>query len=91
MKFTVTNGRLIQQHIEKSTLASKIPRWHLKLHGEWLQQIGVEKIYSLNNVYQSLASLILSGAPSCTLIFSLPEISHGLTNDGIPQVKIDLF
>jgi hypothetical protein len=36
-----------------------------------------------------LASLIASGAPSCTLIFLHPETCHGLTNDGIPQVNID--
>jgi hypothetical protein len=89
MKFTVVNGRLILQHIEKSTLASKIPCWCSELHGAWLQQIGDEKIHSLNNVHQSLASLIASGAPSCTLIFSHPEIRHGLTNDSIPQVNID--
>jgi hypothetical protein len=89
MKFTGVNGRLILQHIEKSTLASKIPRWRSELRGAWLRQKGDEKIHSLNNVHQSLASLIASGAPSCTLIFSHPEIHHGLTNDGIPQVNID--
>jgi hypothetical protein len=36
-----------------------------------------------------LASLIASGAPSCTLISSHPEKRHGLTNDGFPQVNID--
>ncbi len=44
---------------------------------------------SLQDVQQSLAALIASGAPFCTLIFSHPEIRHGLTNDGIPQVNID--
>ena len=86
MKFTVVNGQLILQHIEKSTLASKIPCWCSELCGAWLRQIGNEKIHSLNNVHQFL---ITSGAPCCTLIFSHPEIRHGLTNDGIPQVNID--
>ncbi len=45
----------------------------------------------LQDVQQSLAALIASGAPFCTLIFSHPEIHHGLTNDGIPQVNIDQF
>jgi hypothetical protein len=89
MTFMVVNGQLIQQHIKKSTLASKIPCWRSELHGAWLQQIGDEKIHSLNDVCQSFASIIASGAPSCTLIFSHPEIHHGLTNDGIPQVNID--
>ncbi len=81
--------RLILQHIEKSTLASKIPRWRSTLHGAWLRQVGDVTIRLLQDVQQSLATLIASGAPFCTLIFSHSEIHHGLTNDGIPQVNID--
>jgi hypothetical protein len=39
LKFTVENDRLILQHIEKSTLASRIPRWQSTLRGAWLQQV----------------------------------------------------
>ena len=31
----------------------------------------------------------MSGDKSCVLTFSHPEIQHGLSNDGIPQVNID--
>ncbi len=67
MKFTVVNGQLILQHIEKSTLASKIPCWHSELCGAWLWQIGNDKIHSLKVVHQSLASLIASSAPIAPL------------------------
>jgi hypothetical protein len=40
LKFTVENERLILKHIEKNTLASKIPRWRSTLHGAWLRQVG---------------------------------------------------
>jgi hypothetical protein len=36
LKFTVENERLILQHIEKSTLSSKILRWWSTLHGTLL-------------------------------------------------------
>ncbi len=88
-KFTVENDRLILQHIEKSTLASRIPHWWSTLRGTWLQQVGDVTICSLQDVQQSLATLIASGTPCCTLIFSHPEIHHGLTNNSIPQVSID--
>ena len=88
LKFTGENKRLILQHIEKSTLASKILRWRSTLHGVWLWKVGDVTIRLLQDVQQSLATLIASGAPFCTLIFSHPEIRHGLTNDGIPQVNI---
>ncbi len=77
------------QHIEKSTFASKIPCWRSTLRGARLRQVGDVTIRSLQDVQQSLAALIASGTPFCTLIFSHPEIHHGLTNDGIPKVNID--
>jgi hypothetical protein len=58
MKFMDENELLILQHIEQSTLASKIPSWHSELHGAWLQKIGDDKIHSLKDVHQSLISLI---------------------------------
>jgi hypothetical protein len=83
------NEWLILQHIEKSTLASKFPCWRSTLRGAWLWQVGDVTIRLLQDVQQSLVARIVSGAPFCTVIFSHPEIRHGLTNDGIPQVNID--
>ncbi len=80
---------MILQHIEKSTLASKIPCWRSTLRGAWLRQVVDVTIRLLQDVQQSLVALIASGTPFCTLIFSHPEIRHGLTNDGISQVNID--
>jgi hypothetical protein len=88
-KFTMENDQLILQHIEKSTLASRIPCWWSTLRGAWLQQVGDVTIRSLQDVQQSLATLITSGTLCFTLIFSHPEIPHGLTNNDIPQVNID--
>ena len=89
LKFQTINGRLILEHIEKSTIAAKIPRWRSRLKGAWLRQINNIIIHSLNDVHRAVATIDLSGDKSCILTFSHPEIQHGLSNDGIPQVNID--
>ena len=89
LKFRTINGRLILEHIEKSTIASKIPRWRSTLKGAWLRQINSTIINTLQDVHQAVAAIEMSGDKSCVLTFSHPEIQHGLSNDGIPQVNID--
>jgi hypothetical protein len=89
LKFRTINGRLILEHIEQSTIASKIPRWRSTLKGAWLQQINNTVINSLQDVHQAVATIGMSGDKSCILTFSHPEIQHGLSNDGIPQINID--
>ena len=86
LKFCTINGRLILEHIEKSTIASKIPRWRSTLKGAWLRQINSTIIHSLNDVQRTVAEIEMSGDKSCVLTFSHPEIQHGLSNDGIPHL-----
>ena len=50
LKFRTINGRLILEHIEKSTIASKITRWRSTLKGAWLRQINDMIIHSLDDV-----------------------------------------
>ena len=38
---------------------------------------------------KEFAQLDLAKTPLCILVFSHPDIAHGLTNDGIPQVNLD--
>ncbi|KAL9185818.1 hypothetical protein ACHAXT_003595 [Thalassiosira profunda] len=89
MRFDLINGRLILSHIEKSTVAAKIPRWRSRLRGAWLRKIGDVVVTTIDDVRTALAQLATANATSCWLTFSHPEIAHGLTNDGIPQVNVD--
>ncbi|KAL9178452.1 hypothetical protein ACHAXT_003782 [Thalassiosira profunda] len=89
MRFDLINGRLILSHIEKSTVAAKIPRWRSRLRGAWLRKIGDVVVTTIDDVRATLAQLATANATSCWLTFSHPEIAHGLTNDGIPQVNVD--
>jgi len=88
MRFRIVNGRLILDRIEKSTIAAKIPRWRSRLRNAWLRRIGDVEVSSVADVKKEMAKVLKSNAPSCWLTFSHPEIAHGLTNDGIPQINV---
>ena len=83
------NGRLILADIAKGTLAAKIPRWRSRLRGAWLREIGGSEVTTESDVRQTLATIRSDNRKSCWLTFSHPEIAHGLTNDGIPQINVD--
>ena len=89
MKFKLVNGRLILEHMEKSSPGNRIHRWRSRLRGAWLRQINDTVVASPSDVARALAALVARNEKSCTLVFSHPAINHGLTNSGIPQVNID--
>ena len=49
---------------------------------------GVD-VRSTADVSNALIDATRQGYSSCALLFAQPEIQHGLTNEGIPQVNID--
>jgi hypothetical protein len=89
MKFITVNRHLILQHIDKGTLAAHIPCWRSKLKGVWLREIDSHPITMLDNIHRYLNECSTLPLQSCILTFSRPEIPHGLSNNGIPQVNID--
>jgi hypothetical protein len=89
MQFITVNGCLILQHIDKGTLAARIPCWRSELKGAWLREINSHPITMLNDIHQYLNECSTLPSQSCILTFSHPEIPHGISNDGIPQVNID--
>lgn len=89
MRFKIINDRLILETIDKSTPCARIPRWRSRLKGAWLIKVGDVFIHSLADVHKAFEDLVVAKEESTTLLFSHPEIKHGLTNEGIPQVSID--
>ena len=83
------NGRLIVTDMAKSTPAHRIPRWRTRVRGAWLQRVGDKEILTLDNAVRAFADIKTAGTKSCLLTLSHPEIQHGLTNEGIPQVNVD--
>ncbi|KAL7526038.1 hypothetical protein ACHAXR_001283, partial [Thalassiosira sp. AJA248-18] len=89
MKFKSVNGRLILTEMEKSSPGAKIPRWRGRLRGAWLVKVGDVEVKSVLDVTKTLARLVSNKCTNCILLFAHPEIKHGLTNKGIPQVNLD--
>ena len=83
------NGRLIVTHIEASSPGARIPRWRSRLKQAWLRRINDTPVSSVDDVKSVLRKLNHAGTKKCSLLFSHPEIKHGLTNTGIPQCNID--
>ena len=88
-KFKVINERLIVEHISPGTHGAKIPRWRSRIRGSWLRKVGDVEVSTIKDVQQAFENLSNNRSKNCWLTFSHPEIKHGLTNDGIPQVSID--
>ena len=89
MVLNETNGRLIVTEMEKSMPAAKIPWWGTQLCGTWLRGIDGHTVSTIFAVEVCMREAHHSGREKCTLVFSHPDVSHGLTNDGILQVNID--
>ena len=53
------------------------------------RKIGDIKVSTVVEVKAALLKLSQQPRPTCLLIFYHPEIKHGLTNDGIPQLNVD--
>jgi hypothetical protein len=89
MHFLTLDGRLILKMITKGTPLAKIQDWHTRLKGEWLISVDGTPVNSVAEVNSALDKCHSSGAHRCVLLFSHPDVHHGLTNKGIPQVTRD--
>ena len=92
IRFKLVNSRLILETIVPSTPCARIPRWRSRLKRAWLVKVGPYEVNTLEEVQQTLLRYTTDPAEdiaSRLLTFSHPEIKHGLTNEGIPQVNLD--
>ena len=89
MRFRFDNERLILTNIVPRLPAAKIPRWRSRIRHAWLRKIGDIPVSTVADVKRALLTLSEKPRPTCMLIFSHPEIKHGLSNDGIPQLNVD--
>jgi hypothetical protein len=89
MAFLPQNNRLILANMVASTLGARIARWRTCLCGAWLLSINGNPVQTLTDVHNVFDDLSLSRTPSCTLLFAHPEISHGISNKGLPLIRRD--
>jgi hypothetical protein len=91
MSFIPQDTRLILASMVPSTPGARIPRWRTRLRGAWLLLVNGTPVDSIVSVQQAFNSLSLSRASSCILLFAHPEISHGISNKGLPLLRRDQF
>jgi hypothetical protein len=84
MAFLPQDNRLILASMALSTPGARVPPWHTQLQGAWLFLINSTLVHTLAEVHQVFHNLSLSQPASCILLFAHPEISHGLSNKGVP-------
>ena len=89
LQFKTFNGQLTIGNMIAGTLAAKIPNWRSRIRGAWLVEINGTPISTLTDVHTALDHAVTNRDKTCHLLFAHPEIQHGLTNDGIPQINID--
>ena len=89
MCFTNKNKCLILTDIRPSTPAAKIPRWRSQIRNAWLIKVFGQAVLTENDVTTALELFLKSNQQNCNLLFAHPEIRHGLTNDGLPQIAFD--
>jgi hypothetical protein len=83
------DNRLILASMVPSTPGTRIARWHTRLQGAWLLSVNGTPVTTLSDVQQTFHDLSLRQAAKCILLFAHHEISHGLSNKGIPLLRRD--
>jgi hypothetical protein len=89
--FFEKNGRLLLASMAPSTPGARIPRWRTRLHGAWLLEINGTPISTIKDAHTTFAYLASENKPSCTLLFSHPEITPDISNKGLPVMSKSNF
>jgi hypothetical protein len=76
MTFLPQDNRLILISMAPSTPGARVPRWRTRLRGAWLLSVNNHPVQTLTNVHKAFNDLSLNPQPSCTQLFTHPEIPH---------------
>jgi hypothetical protein len=89
--FFEKNGCLLLASMAPSIPGARIPRWRTRLCGAWLLEINGTPISTIKDVHATFAYLASKNKPSCTLLFSHPEITPDISNKGLPVMSKSNF
>jgi hypothetical protein len=81
------DSRLILVSMVPSTPGARIIRWCTHLRGAWLLSVNRNPVTTILDIHQTFYELWLRQAAKCILLFAHLEISHGLSNKGIPLLR----
>jgi hypothetical protein len=89
LTFLHQDGQLVLASMAPSTPGAHVPCWRTRLCGAWLLSINGTPVHTLADAHQVFQDLYLTHAALCNLLFAHPEISHGLSNKGLPLLRHD--
>jgi hypothetical protein len=89
MVFDATNGHLLLRDIVPSSPAADIPAWHTRIRGAWLRKLGTMVVTADSEVINVLSVSRVGGDERYLLMFLHPEVMHGFTRTGVPQINLD--
>ncbi len=89
--FFEKNGCLLLASMAPSTPGARIPRWRTCLRGAWLIEIDGTPVSTIKDAQATFARLASHKTPSCTLLFSHPEVTPDISNKGIPIMSTSDF
>jgi hypothetical protein len=85
--FFKKNGRLLLALMAPSTPGMRVPQWRTHLQGDWLIEVNGTPVSSINDAHAIFAHLSSERTPTCTLLFSHPEVTPDISNKGLPVMS----
>ena len=89
--FFEKDDRLFLASMAPSTPGARIPRWRTRIRGAWLISINGTTVTSIADAQRVFQTLSGTGATSCTLLFSHPEVTPDISNKGLPILSSSDF
>jgi hypothetical protein len=74
-----------------STPGARVPRWRTRIRGAWLMNIDGIPVSSISDAQAVFQDLSATRLPTCTLLFSHPELTPVISNKGLPILSTSDF
>ena len=91
MRLIERNKSLLLTGMDKSTPGARIPRWRSRMRGAHLLKVNGKDVTTVKEVEEILRSIPKEKQQHCRLLLSHPEITHGISNQGLPIMSEEVF
>ena len=89
--FLEKDNRIYLASMAPSTPGARVPRWCTRIRGAWLININGFPVSSISDAQAVFQQLSATRPPTCTLLFSHPEITPVISNKGLPILSTSDF
>jgi hypothetical protein len=89
--FLEKDNRIYLASMAPNTPGARVPRWRTRIRGAWLMNINGIPISSISDAQAVFQDLSATRLPTCTLLFSHPEVTPVISNKGLPILSTSDF